>query len=103
MPSGEHAVTRGACSDAIYFIDRGRAEVRGVGRAEGLGPRELFGEIGLLTGQPRNADVVARTTLRLLRLGRDTFSRYVESLPDVVGELRSLALSRSAIQPGGAS
>lgn len=103
VPSGEHAVKRGACSDAIYFIDRGRAEVRGMGRAEGLGPRELFGEIGLLTGQPRNADVVARTTLRLLRLGRDTFGRYVESLPDVVGELRSLALSRSAIQPGGAS
>ena len=103
VQSGEHAVTRGASSDAIYFIDRGRAEVRGVGRAEGLGPRELFGEIGLLTGRPRNADVVARTTLRLLRLGHDTFSRYVESLPDVVGELRSLALCRSATQPGEAS
>ena len=68
-----------------------------------LGPGELFGEIGLLTGRPRSADVVARTPLRLLRLGGETFSRYLASLPDVAGELRSLALSRVAAQLGEAT
>jgi hypothetical protein len=47
--------------------------------------------------------VGARPTRRPPRPAHDTFSRYVESLPDVVGELRSLALCRSAAQPGEAS
>jgi hypothetical protein len=100
---GSRVVTRGGPSDAIYLIDRGRAEVSGAGRAGGLGPGDLFGEIGLLTGRPRSADVVARSTLRLLRLGRDTFDRHVASLPDVAGRLQRLALSRAAALPGPAS
>jgi hypothetical protein len=98
--SGARVVARGSRSDAIYLIDAGRAEVRGAGRTGRLGPGDLFGEIGLLTGRPRSADVVARSTLRLLRLGRDTFERYLESLPDVAGQLRRLALSR-AVAPLG--
>ena len=103
VPSGERAVGRGEHPDALYLIDRGHAEVHAAGGIKRLGPGELFGEIGVLTGRPRNADVVAGTTLRLLRIGRETFSRYLESLPDVAGELRRLALSRAAAQPGGAS
>jgi hypothetical protein len=98
VQSGARVVTRGDQSDAIYLIDRGRAEVRGVGRAGGLGPGDLFGEIGLLTGRPRSADVVARSTLRLLRLGRDTFDRHLAALPDVAGNLRRLALCRATVQ-----
>lgn len=101
--TGARALTRGSRSDALYLIDRGLADVRGAGRAGRLGPGELFGEIGLLTGRPRSADVVARSTLRLLRLGRDTFERYLESLPDVAGELRRLALTRAAAQLGSSS
>jgi Na+:H+ antiporter len=103
VPSGARVVTRGASSDALYLIDRGRVEVRGPGGQQRLGPGELFGEIGLLTGRPRSADVVARTTLRLLRLGGETFSRYLASLPDVAGELRRLALCRVAAQLGDAA
>jgi len=101
--NGARALIHGDSSDAMYLIDCGHAEVRGAGRASTLGPGELFGEIGLLTGRPRSADVVARSTLRLLRLGRDTFDRYLESLPDVAGELRRLALSRAAAHPGSGS
>ena len=97
---GQRVVRRGACSDAIYLIDRGRAEVRGPRGTEGLGPGELFGEIGLLTGRPRSADVMARTTLRLLRLGNETFRRYLASLPDVSSELQRLALTRVTAQLG---
>jgi hypothetical protein len=103
VPSGARAVTRGGSSDALYLIDRGRAEVRGPGGAQALGPGELFGEIGVLTGRPRSADVVARTTLSLLRVGGETFSRYLVSLPDVAAELRRLALCRAAAQLGEAT
>jgi hypothetical protein len=94
--SGAAAVTRGSRSDALFLIDGGRAEVRTPRHARALGPDQLFGEIGLLTGRPRSADVVARSTLRLLRLGRDTFERHLEALPEVSGELRRLALARAA-------
>lgn len=100
---GSRVVTRGGPSDAIYLIARGRAEVSGAGRAGGLGPGDLFGEIGLLTGRPRSTDVVARSTLRLLRLGRDTYDRHVASLPDVAGQLQRLALSRAAALSGSVS
>jgi Cyclic nucleotide-binding domain len=96
VPSGARAVARGSRSDSLYLIDGGDAEVRTPADARALGPGDLFGEIGLLTGRPRSADVVARSTLRLLRVGRDTFERHLEPLPEVRDELRRLALSRAA-------
>ena len=101
--SGARAITRGDSSDAMYLIDCGQAEVRRAGRAIRLGSGELFGEIGLLTGRRRSADVRARSTLRLLRLSRDTFGRYLEALPDVAGELGRLALLRATAQLGSGS
>jgi hypothetical protein len=98
VSSGTPAVVRGSSSDAIFLIDRGRAQVRAGRHAGELGPGELFGEIGVLTGRPRSADVVARSQLRLLRLGRDMFHRYLEALPDVCGELRRLALCRATAE-----
>ena len=61
-----------------------------------LGPGDWFGEIGLLTGGRRTADVVAATPLRLLRLGGDVFRRHLYPLPDVHGELTRVALLRAA-------
>jgi hypothetical protein len=103
VESGACVVARGGQPDAIYLIHRGRAEVRGAGPAGDLGPGDLFGEIGLLTGRRRSADVVARSTLSLLRLGRETFERHLASLPDVAGSLRRLALCRAAAQLGAGS
>lgn len=94
--SGVPAVTRGSRSDALFLIDGGRADVCTGRHTRALGPGELFGEIGLLTGRPRSADVVARSRLRLLRLGRDVYDRYLDALPEVGGELRRLALARAA-------
>lgn len=100
---GEAIVTRGEPSDGMYLVAEGEAEVRPVGP---LPPRTLlagdfFGEIGLLTGGARTADVVARSALKLLRLSEETYRRYVRGLPDVERELGRLALLRAAahLQP----
>jgi|GEM_PF-5071836 len=42
-----------------------------------LGPGEYFGELALLTDQPRNASVVAATRCRVLSLSRDAFEAYL--------------------------
>lgn len=38
-----------------------------------LGPREGFGEMALLIGEPRSASVIAKTGLQLWRLSKDAF------------------------------
>jgi Cyclic nucleotide-binding domain len=93
MAAGATVVARGEPADALFLIERGEARVEG---AATLGPGDWFGEIGLLTGGRRTADVVAATPLRLLRLGGDVFRRHLHPLPDVHAELTRVALLRAA-------
>jgi MFS family permease len=59
-----------------------------------LGPNEVFGEIGLLTGAPRTATVTAAGGGRLLALEPNDFLELVSSAPDL--RPRLLALYRGA-------
>ena len=76
VEAGQTVVRQGEQGDALFLIEEGQAEVRATG-ADGtvatiaaLGPGHYFGEIALVTGGPRTADVVAITPLTLLRLDR---------------------------------
>ena len=74
--AGQIVVHQGEKGDALYLIEEGHVEVRATAEDGGvtilatLGPGSYFGEISLVTGDPRNADVVATTPLTLLRLDR---------------------------------
>jgi hypothetical protein len=91
---GAAVVARGEPADALYLIERGEARVHG----ETLRGGDCFGEIGLLTGGLRTADVVASTPLELLRLSREAYRRYLHPLPDVDAALGRLGLMRAAAQ-----
>jgi hypothetical protein len=93
VAAGATVVTCGEPGDALFLIERGEARVQGAAK---LGPGDWFGEIGLLTGGRRTADVVAATPLRLLRLDGDAFHRHLNPLPDVHRELSRVALRRAA-------
>ena len=93
VAAGATVVARGEPADALFLIERGEAQVRG---SATLGAGDWFGEIGLLTGGRRTADVVAATPLRLLRLGGEVFRRHLHPLPDVHDELSRVALLRAA-------
>jgi hypothetical protein len=93
VAAGATLVARGEPADALFLIERGRARVCGSAM---LGPGDWFGEIGLLTGGRRTADVVAATPMRLLRLTGELFQRHLHPLPDVHGELSRVALLRAA-------
>jgi Cyclic nucleotide-binding domain len=97
---GDTVLTRNESSDALYLIARGEAEVQpGAPQpAVTLGPGDVFGEIGLLTGGGRTADVVARTGLRLMCLSGATYRRYLGGLAEVDRQLARLALTRAATQ-----
>jgi CRP/FNR family transcriptional regulator, cyclic AMP receptor protein len=85
----------------MYLIESGVANVNiGRGLAEGvtvatLGPGDFFGEIALLTGEERIADVVAAEPMTLLRLDRDNYDRYLAHAAEVEQQMTRAAMSRT--------
>jgi CRP-like cAMP-binding protein len=61
-----------------------------------LGPGDYFGEIGILTGAERLADVVALEPLSLLRLSDDDYARFLAQLDEVQEELSRTAAGRAS-------
>jgi CRP-like cAMP-binding protein len=94
-------VRQGETGDDMYLIESGTAEVRiSQGLAEGvtvatLGPGDFFGEIALLTGEERIADVVAAEPMTLLRLNRDSYDRYLAHAAEVEQQMTRAAMSRT--------
>jgi CRP-like cAMP-binding protein len=88
---GTDVVSEGGEPDAFYAIAAGRAEVLKEGRPVGeLGRGGWFGELALIDSTTRAATVRARTPMRVFRVTRDGFSRYVaDAFRD--GTLRSSA------------
>src|SRR4051794_28193617 len=67
-PAGAVVVRRGEPGDCMYFVVEGEVEVRLQSGPLSLGPGEFFGEVSLLTGDPRNATIVAARSCTLLAL-----------------------------------
>ena len=71
-------IQQGDIGDSFYAIGSGLFDVlRDDAPIAALGPGDHFGEIALLTDQPRNATVLAHTPARVFQLDREGFSRVV--------------------------
>lgn len=94
---GAFVVRAGESTDSLYILLTGRAKVTNSDE-EGreiilawLGPGEFFGEMGLIDGSPRSANVVASEACELLCLGKDAFQRCMQDNFQVAQKLmRSL-------------
>ena len=79
FPRGSTIIKQGDEGDSFYVIRRGKVEiVLGRGAEESitvakLGPMEGFGEMALLSGKPRSANVVAVTDVETWRLPKADF------------------------------
>ncbi len=75
---GEHLIEQGDVGDSFYAIGSGQFDVIRDGEpVAAIGPGDHFGEIALLTDQPRNATVLAHTPARVFQLDREGFGRVV--------------------------
>jgi Cyclic nucleotide-binding domain len=94
-------VRQGDDSDDVYLIETGAAEVCVTTRTgrrisvKTLGPGDYFGEIALVTGGERTADVVATAPTTLFRLSQDAYVRYLAAMVEVESELTHTALART--------
>jgi monovalent cation:H+ antiporter, CPA1 family len=93
----ELIVREGDEGDACYFIASGAAEVVFRDRRIPLGSGDLFGEMALLTGMTRQADVVAMTYCRLLVLRKVDFDRFMEDNRDIRLAIHNIAATRSSM------
>ncbi|PYT07028.1 MAG: hypothetical protein DMF60_07955 [Acidobacteria bacterium] len=82
---GELILRRGAPGDSMFVIYRGNVEVRLPNRdgnaqqvAE-LKPGNFFGEMALLTGEPRNADVVAVSEVETLEITKGILQQLLDN------------------------
>ena len=103
----ERIVRAGDRGDAVYFIASGAVEVVFPDRRIPLGSGDVFGEMALLTGMRRQADVVASTYCRLLVLREAAFDRFMQENRDVRYAIKRIAKSRSSMnnseEPAAAS
>ena len=93
----ELIVREGDEGDACYFIASGAAEVAFRDRRIPLGSGDLFGEMALLTGMTRQADVVAMTYCRLLVLRKVDFDRFMQDNRDIRLAIHNIAATRSSM------
>jgi monovalent cation:H+ antiporter, CPA1 family len=91
---GELILRKGERGDSMYFISSGAVEVRIAPQPVRLGSGDFVGEMALLDGRPRSADVVALGFCRLLRLSSRDFERLMRADEGLRAQIRSVANQR---------
>lgn len=100
FPEGSTVFREGDRGDRLYIISSGTVDVvsttaSGDRRAvAALTGGDFFGERALLTGQPRNASIVATSDLRLYSLDHDAFERALAGSESFREQLRKVAFQR---------
>jgi hypothetical protein len=99
--AGETIIRQGEVGNDLYFVESGEAQVQ-VTKEDGLHvivrtifPGDCFGEIAVLTGGERTADIIALTPMTLMRLSQDAYKRYLAHLVDVETKFALTALTRT--------
>lgn len=96
---GEEIVTEGRDGSTFFVVISGRVGVRGGQPAREvatLARGQAFGEMSLLTGEPRSATVVALEDSTLLELDRAAFARHFSANPERAREIATLVTQRRA-------
>ncbi len=102
--AGDTVVRQGEVGNELFFIARG--EVRVVRSAAGpdgaageaflarLGPGSLFGEMALVSSQPRGASVICEDGCDLLQLTREQVEQAAAEMPNVAGAMARFTRER---------
>ena len=100
---GSPVVSAGSSGLGFFVVGEGEATVRVRGEvARTLKKGDCFGEVALVDGGKRSADIVAESHLHCYGISRDVFRPFVQEHPDVAWALlEEFAAKLRAAQPGG--
>jgi ATP-binding cassette subfamily B protein len=103
----EIVVRQGDPGDKLYLISRGELDV--LRKQDGqeqrinvLGRGDYFGEMALLTNEPRNATVRTQAPTQLYSLAADDFQALLDRLPDVREAVSLTAAGRRPLRSDAA-
>ena len=95
VSTGKRLVHEGDYSYDLIVIESGTADVIKDGQVIGsLGPGDVFGEMGMLSGGKRTADVVATSSMHLITLSKWDLKRISNKVSD---QLQSLVKQRQEL------
>jgi CRP-like cAMP-binding protein len=100
---GEAMTRQGAEAHWLYILTSGEAEVR-LALSGGLAERvatlkagDFFGEMGMMTGAPRSATVVALKDVECYRLDKEAFQNILKQRPEIAEDI-SRVLARRRVE-----
>jgi small-conductance mechanosensitive channel len=102
--AGEPIIRQDAPGSSMFVIERGRVAVSvdestpAARHLAELGPGEFFGEMSLLTGEPRSATVKALVETTLLTIDKEIFRPCLEAEPRLAAALERFLVDRRAAQ-----
>ena len=99
---GEVITQQGTIADWLYILASGEAQV--LVDVPGQQPRvvstlaagSIFGEMGLMTGDPRAATVIAKSDIECYRLDKQSFQDIIETRPAIAEEIALVLAKRRA-------
>jgi len=97
---GELILRRGEAGDSMFVLYRGNVEVRlpsrdgNVQQVAELKPGSFFGEMALLTGEPRNADVVTLSEVETLEIRKAVLQEILDNNEELAGALSRIIAER---------
>lgn len=93
---GHELIRQGAVGREFFVLIDGTVEIRVDGkRVHRLGPGEFFGELSLLTGDRRNASVVATSRVHVLVIDERAFDVLLDKSDDIAAAVRVAGLFRT--------
>ena len=99
VSTGKLLVHEGDYSYDLIVIETGTADViKGGEVIASLGPGDVLGEMGMLSGGKRTADVIATSPMRLITLSKWDFKRISTEIND---QLQSLVEQRQKLDEAG--
>ncbi len=93
---GDRVIRKGDRPDGMYFLAGGAVEVTTPGGTVHLEAGSFFGEMALLDGRRRTADITAVDYCQFLVLGRRDFNQFLTRFPMLRQRLDAVARQRRA-------
>jgi small-conductance mechanosensitive channel/CRP-like cAMP-binding protein len=98
--AGETCTKQGAVAHWLYILTSGKVQIcRHVGettikKLASIEAPSFFGEMGLMTGEPRSADVIALTDVECYRLDKEGLQKVLTERPEAAAEFSKTLAAR---------